>query len=454
MINDPSDFEKRALAWFRNHRELTSFRAAVVDFNGCLRGKRLPMAQAPKVLKGDMRMPLSLAIQDIWGRDVKDNPMVNEGDADGICRPTGRGPLTVDWLDTPTAFLPMWFFHEDGRPSLTDPRQALAAVVARYQALGLRPVVATELEFYLVDPRGVMPAAPVSPMSGKALMADGVLSLDDVDHFDAFFSEVYAACEENDIPVDTAIAEGGPGQFEINFVHSDDPLKVADDTLFFKRLVRGIARKHALAATFMAKPFLESTGSGFHVHFSLIDQAGRNLFDDGTAKGSDTLRSAVAGLIAAMEEQTLVFAPHLNSYRRLKPGSHAPTGLCWAYENRFAAIRIPGGPNAARRLEHRVSGADANPYMVIAAILGAALDGIEARAVPPPPVTGNAYDLDLEQLPGSWGRAIDAFREGERLGNIFAPELRELYAAGKAQEWETFAERMSEFEVQSYLEVV
>jgi len=448
------DFTRYALDWFRARPQMTSLRAAVCDFNGCLRGKRIPVAQAGKVLAGEVRMPLSLAIQDIWGRDVVDNPMVTDGDADGVCVATGRGPLAIDWLEAPTALLPLWFFNEDGSPSLTDPRQALAAVVARYHALGLRPVVATELEFYLVDPRGPLPSPPVSPMTGKPLMADGVLSMDGVDHFDAFFDEVYRSCAENDIPVDTAIAEGGPGQFEINFVHVEDPLKAADDALFFKRLVKGIARKRGLAATFMAKPFLESTGSGFHVHFSLLDRAGRNIFDDGGPAGTQAMRHAVGGLMAAMEAQTLIFAPHLNSYRRLEPGSHAPTGVCWAYENRFAAIRIPGGPHAARRIEHRVAGADANPYLVIAAILGAALDGIEAQTVPPEPVTGNAYDLDLPQLPFSWGKSIDLFSEATCLAGIFAPQFQDLYARGKFQEWETFSARMSEFEAQSYLETV
>ncbi len=455
-MKDLTDFATSARAWLHAHPELSSMRAAICDLNGCMRGKRLPIAQAEKALSDGMRMPVSLATQDVWGRDIDDNPLVWEtGDADGICLPTGRAPLMVDWLAEPTALLPMWFFNEDGSPCMVDPRQALNAVLDRFAERGLRPVVALELEFYLLDASGPLPAPPVSPITGKPLHADGVLSVDDLDHFDGFFSEVYRACAAQEIRVDTAIAEGGPGQFEINFVHVDDPLKAADDAVYFKRLVKGIARKHGLAASFMAKPFPESTGSGQHVHFSLLDAAGVNIFDNGGPEGTPALRHAVAGLISAMEASTLIFAPHVNSFRRLQPDSHAPIAQCWAYENRTAAIRIPGGLPVARRIEHRVAGADANPYLVLATLLGAALDGIESASEPPPPITGDAYEIDVPQLPTSWGRAIDAFEEGaEVFAKTFDPLFARLYAACKRQEWETFGARMSEFEINSYLEVV
>jgi glutamine synthetase len=455
-MKDLEDFRTESRAFLKAHRELTSIRAAICDLNGCMRGKRLPIAQAAKALSDGMRMPISLATQDVWGRDIEDNPLVwDTGDADGICLPTGRAPLLMDWLSEPTAFLPMWFFNVDGSPCMVDPRQGLNAVLNRFAAKGLKPVVAIELEFYLLDATGPKPAPPVSPITRKPLHADNVLSVDDLDHFDKFFSDVYRACALQDIYVDTAIAEGGPGQFEINFEHVDDPLKAADDAVFFKRLVKGIARKHGLAASFMAKPFPESTGSGQHVHFSLLDNEGRNVFDNGGPDGTDTLGHAVAGLLNTMEASTLVFAPHLNSYRRLQPDSHAPTAVCWAYENRTAAIRIPGGNPVARRIEHRVAGADANPYLVLASLLGSALDGIEKGEAPPPPITGDAYERNLPQLPTSWGRAIDWFEEGaEQFAGTFDPLFSKLYALCKRQEWETFGERMSEFEVTTYLEVV
>lgn len=445
---------QRMQNWIKLHPGLSSLRVAMCDFNGCFRGKRLPVADADKAISGGIRMPLTLVAQDIWGRDIVGNPVFDAGDADGLCLPTGRGPLPVDWLARPTALLPMWSFTGSGAPNPVDPRHALARVLARAAAAGLKPVVGTELEFHLVDSTNLRPSPPISPVSGRPLAADGVLALDDIDGFEAFFDDLYRAAGESGIAAEAAIAEGSPGQFEVTLRHGDDAMRAADDTLLMKRLVRGTARKHRLAASFMAKPYADASGNGMHVHMSLLDAQGRNIFDDGTRSGTPELGFAVAGCLEALLPMTLVFAPHLNSYRRLKPGGHAPAGVGWAYENRFAAVRIPGGSGKARRFEHRVAGADANPYLVIAAVIAAALDGIEARKAPPPPLKGNAFDQDLPMLPGSWEQAIAAFRESDIPARTFPPQLAELFADAKAQEWDRFQSQMSDFELQSYLEVV
>lgn len=444
-----------ALAWLEGRPEITSLRAAVCDLNGILRGKRVPVAQATKVLEGQMRMPYSIACLDIWGEDVADNPIVwKHGDVDGRCAPTGRGFLPMDWLGTPSALMPLWLTEEDGAPYLGDPRQALAAVVARYRARGLTPVVATELEFYLVDTSGDEPTPPKSPVTHKLLDGDGALCIDDLDHFEAFFTDVYAACDSHGIPVDSAISENGGGQFEINLLHVDDPLKAADDALYFKRFVKGIARRYGLAASFMAKPFLDRAGNGAHVHFSLLDADGRNVFDDGGPDGTEVMRHAVGGLLEAMRASALVFAPHLNSYRRLQPNAHAPTEVCWGYESRHAAIRIPGGSPRARRIEHRVAGADTNPYLVLAAILGAALEGIEREATAPAPMTAAAEEAAGATLPQDWKAAIAAFERSERMASIFAPVLRETFVGMKKQELQVFSQQISHFEHETYLETV
>jgi len=443
-----------ALKWLECRPGITSLRVAVCDLNGILRGKRIPVGQTPKVLAGDVRMPLSITGLDIWGADVADNPIVfDKGDVDGRCEPTGRGFLPVDWLGSPTALIPLWMSDEAGAPYLGDPRRALAAVCDRFAARGLTPVVATELEFYLVDTGTGGPSPPRSPVTQKLLEGDGALCIDDIDHFEAFFTEVYAACDDHGVPVDSAISENGGGQFEINLSHVPDPLKAADDAVYFKRFVKGIARKHGLAASFMAKPFLDRSGNGFHVHFSLLDAAGANVFDDGTPQGSEVMRHAVAGLLEMMCPSTLVFAPHLNSYRRLQPNAHAPTEVVWGYESRHAAVRIPGGPNAARRIEHRVAGADANPYLVLAAILGGALEGIEAGLTPPAPLL-SAPDGSGVSLPNDWKAAIDAFEASRRMENVFAPVLRRTYVGMKKQELQVFSEQISPFEHETYLEVV
>jgi glutamine synthetase len=446
---------KSMLNWLQSHPEIDNLRAAVCDLNGTLRGKGIPVSQAKKALQGEMRMPLSVAGVDIWGEDIEGSEMVfATGDADGVCQWTGRDIVPVNWLGRPSALIPLWLFEEGGDAFQGDPRQALATVAQRYAGEGLTPVVATELEFYLVDPDEERPVPPRSPLTGRRLASDGVLSLDELDQFDAVMSDIYSACAEQSIPADAAIAENGAGQFEINLLHVADPLKAADDAIMFKRIVKGIARKHGFAASFMAKPYGDRAGNGLHVHFSVLDAEGNNVFNDGTGQGSDVLRHAVGGLLAAMPESTLLFAPHLNSYRRLRPGSHAPTAVSWGYENRTAAIRIPGGSQAARRIEHRVAGADANPYLVLAGVLGAALEGIQGQVVPPQAMTGDVYAQAMDHLPFDWVTAVEMFEQGPYMERIFAPVLRSMLVACKQQEMSVFTSRVTDFEYHSYLEIV
>lgn len=443
------------ISWLAEHGDVTSVQAAVCDLNGILRGKRIPVEQAGKVLDGSIRMPLSILGVDIWGEDIVGNSQVfQSGDADGYCIPTGRGVIPVNWTSRPSALIPLWMYEEGAKPFLGDPRQALAAIVARFHALGLRPVVATELEFYLVDAEAEGAVPPVSPYTGKRLDSDAILSIDELDDFGEFFFDVYAECEKQNLPADAAVAENGVGQFEINMRHTADPLKAADDAVLFKRLIKGVARKHKFAATFMAKPYGTRSGNGFHVHFSLLDENGGNVFDNGTAEGSPVLARAVAGLLGGMAESTLIFAPHFNSHRRLRPDTHAPTSVSWGYENRTTALRIPGGDNASRRIEHRVAGADANPYLVIAAILGAALYGIENELVPPAPFQGRAYSERLPKLPADWASAVNAFEDGEMIPAFFDETLQSMFVACKRQEIAGFASNVTDYEFDAYLEII
>ncbi|MEX2615929.1 MAG: glutamine synthetase family protein [Alphaproteobacteria bacterium] len=443
------------VSWLAEHAEIASLQVAICDLNGILRGKRIPVPEVQKVLDGSIRMPLSIVGVDIWGEDIVGNRQVfASGDSDGYCIPTGRGVVPVNWTSRPSALIPLWMFEEGAKPFLADPRQSLARILERYRELGLRPVVATELEFYLVDPEADSAVPPISPYTGKRLDSDAILSIDELDDFGEFFWDVYAECAKQNIPADAAVAENGVGQFEINMRHSDDPLKAADDAVLFKRLIKGVARKHQFAATFMAKPYGTRSGNGFHVHFSLLDESDKNVFDNGTAEGSPVFACAVAGMLAGMAESTLAFAPHFNSYRRLRPDTHAPTSVSWGYENRTTAIRIPGGGNASRRIEHRVAGADANPYLVIAAILGAALYGIENKLVPPVPFQGRAYSERFPKLPADWASAVNAFEDGEIIPAFFDESLRSMFVACKRQEIAGFASNVTDLEFGAYLEIV
>ncbi|MFN3274294.1 MAG: glutamine synthetase family protein [Paracoccus sp. (in: a-proteobacteria)] len=442
--------------WLKEHPEVKTIRVAAADLNGVARGKRIPARYASKLLDEGTKFPYSVLNLDIWGEDVEDSPLVFEsGDPDGLLLPTERGFLPMPWLDAaPTALLPLWMFHPDGTPYDGDPRQALARVVDRYKAAGLVPVVATELEFFLIDDSGKTLRVPPSPRSGKRRTGGEVLSLRALDAFDQFFTSLYDACESMDIPADTAISEAGPGQFEINLMHQSDPLKAADDTWLFKMLVKGVARSYGFAASFMAKPYEAFSGNGLHMHFSVLTEDGRNIFDNGGEDGTEALRHAVAGCLRAMPGSTLLFAPHENSYDRLVPNAHAPTGIGWAYENRTAAIRIPSGPPRSRRIEHRVAGGDVNPYLTIAAILGAALNGIQDGLEPPAPFKGNAYDKNLAQLPGDWGAAIEAFDTCPEIRRILPEHLIENYLMTKRQELHYMAELSDEETVELYLDTV
>lgn len=441
--------------WLREHPEVRTIRVAAADLNGQARGKRIPARFADRVLSEGTRFPYSVLNLDIWGEDIEDSPLVFEsGDMDGVLHPTERGFLPMPWLDAPTALLPIWMFRESGEPYQGDPRHALAAVVARYAARGLTPVVATELEFYLIDDSAGRLRVPPSPRSGKRRTGAETLALRALDAFDSFFTDLYDACEAMDIPADTAISEAGPGQFEINLLHGPDALKAADDAWLFKLLVKGLARRHGFAASFMAKPYDAFAGNGFHMHVSVTDAAGENLFADGRPEGSSLLGAAIAGCLEAMPASMLLFAPHASSYDRFVPGAHAPTGIAWALENRTTAIRVPSGSARSRRFEHRVAGGDINPYLVIAAVLGAALAGIEEGLAPPPPVIGNAYALNLPQPPLTWAGALEAFARSPLTRRVLPGELVDNYILTKRQEIRYIAQTTAPERLELYLDTV
>ncbi|UTW04376.1 glutamine synthetase [Amphritea atlantica] len=430
----------------------------IADLNGNLRGKRLPANAAVKVFEEGVKLPRSVLGFDFWGDDVLDNGLVFEtGDMDGICMPVGDRPIPVPWAEEPRDQILAMMSNPDGTPFGCDPRQVLAGVVKRFKAIGLTPVMATELEFYLMDGESEETQRPQPPIlsegHGRRLSETDCYSIDEMDGLSAFFAEVREVCEIQGVPADTIISELGPGQFEINLLHVNDPLMAGDQAIMFKRLIKGISRKHGYSATFMAKPYSDKSGNGFHVHFSLLDEAGNNVFDDGGEDGTDMLKNAVAGLMHTMSDSMLVFAPHMNSYRRFMAGAHAPTIATWGYENRTVAIRIPESPCVARRIEHRVSGADANPYLVLAAVLAGALYGIENKLMPPAPVEGDAYaDGDQEMiLPNKWDIATDLFAESGVLKEYLGEEFVRVFSAAKRQEQRKLNEQISDIEYESYL---
>lgn len=436
-------------------RTFPTFRVAASDLNGQMRGKRVPGSYADKLAEGVVRMPLSVLNVDLWGSDIKDSPLVfDSGDADGVLLPTDRGAVPMPWLATASALVPMAMYTDKGDPFFGDPRHALQQVVDRYAARGWTAIAATEMEFTLIDDKGSLPEAPTNPVTGRPVYSSAILSVRQLDAFDEYFTALYEACNQMGIPADTVISETGLGQFEVNLVHQE-AMRAADDAWLFKALVKGLARKHGFAATFMAKPYADDAGNGMHVHFSVVDKDGQNIFDDGGPRGTDTLRHAVAGCLAAMPSSTLIFAPNGNSYDRLVPGAHAPVSAVWAYENRTAAIRIPGGSPSARRIEHRVAGGDINPYLMLATVLGAALTGIEDGIEPPAPITGNAYEkTGVPRVAATWGEAIDRIENDPLMARILPTAMIQNLVMTKRQELARFAETPPERHWISYLEAV
>lgn len=437
--------------------------AVVCDLNGVYRGKRAERSELKKLLRGEMKLPLSTMFLDIWGRDTMGSGQVLEtGDVDGVLVPIESGIFEATWRDQPTAFAPLTMLRADGERHDADPRQALAAVLDRYSALSLTPVIALELEFYLMHARpekgahhpNNIPSVPVGAGAAGDLENKALYSIDALDSIDDFLRDVRTACQAAEIPLGAIVSEGGGGQYEVNLGHRSDALRAADDAQLLKTIIKGVAQKNGMAATFMAKPRGTDAGSGMHMHASVLDADQNNIFDDGTDAGSAFLRNAVGGLQEAMAASMLIFAPHANSYRRLREATHAPTRCAWGYDNRTAAIRIPSGPNSARRVEHRVAGADTNPYLVAAAVLGGIINGIERKSEPDIPLQENAYASDRAPLPATWHEAVANFANAPVIRDIFSGYLADVFAALKLQEIETLAEIVPTEELSSYFSSV
>jgi glutamine synthetase len=347
-------------------------------------------------------------------------------------------------------------FELDGRPAHADPRHALARVVQRIQGHGLTPVVAVELEFYLLqrEPDGrLQPARGLrSGVRDPRVDAYGLGRLDDMS---PLFDDLYAAARALGLPVRTLMSEYAPGQFEITLEHRADAQRAVDEAVVFKRAVRGVAARHGCIACFMAKPFTELAGAGMHLHASLADRDGRNVFADEAPAGSPLLRHAIGGLRETMAEGMAVFAPHANSYRRFRAMSYAPVAANWGINNRTVSLRVPAGPPQSRHVEHRVAGADANPYLVAAVVLAAMLRGLERKSDPGPPIEGNGYEqAGAGGLPTQWHVALEQAARSEFLADALGAEFLGVFLALKRRECEKFGALVTDHDYAWYLDSV
>lgn len=441
--------------FLKDNPVISAIDAILPDISGVIRGKRIAPATLPKIFDNGFQLPASTAMLDVTGDDMDPMGMsITMGDPDVTAWPVSGTLAPVPWSKNAIAQVLVSLFENDGTPHQFDPRHVLARVISKFEDLGLKPVVALEQEFYLLDKNGARdgnPQPPIMPGSGRRATGTQVLSISDLDNFSEFLDDVSAACTAQGIPVGPISSEYATGQYEINLVHTGDLLAAADQATLLPRIVKGVAGRHGLDATFMAKPYLEQSGNGLHIHVSVYDENGSNIFSGGDGSGNASLHHAVGGLLATMPESMAIFAPNINSYRRFIPDTYVPVNRTWGVNNRSVAIRIPGGEDANRRLEHRISGADANPYLALAALLAGLHHGLKNKIEPPKASTGNACKDTDPGLPLKWSRALDCLEGGEILKSYLGEEYCKAYVSAKRTEREAFYSTPSVKEYEWYL---
>ncbi|HEY0940467.1 MAG TPA: glutamine synthetase family protein [Steroidobacter sp.] len=444
------------LTAFRQRHPQTRFvDVLLADLFGIPRGKRVTIDELPHLSQGSFLLPGSMFALDVLGGTIQETGLgFDEGDADRRCLPIDGTLVPVPWREGEgVAQVQVSMIDHDGSPFYGDPRHVLANVLKRFSALGLTPVIAVELEFYLLDPERTVDGRaqpPRLPQTGRREYQTQINSMLDLNEYSAVLAEISSACEAQEIPSGTALAEYGPGQFEVNLLHSTDALAACDQAIRFKRLVRGVAARHGMEATFMPKPYMDMAGSGAHLHVSMLDQQGRNIFAHDDAAGSPLLKHAIGGLAATMADAMLIFAPTINSYRRYRSEAYVPLNPSWAVNNRGVALRIPASTPENRRIEHRVAGADANPYLLTAAVLAGIHHGLQHRLDPGAPVTGNAYRDAPTTLPITWPEAALKFEASALMREYLGEKFHHLFVTTRRGELQAFESHVSPLEYAWY----
>ena len=393
---------------------------------------------------GDMKMPESVFAQTVSGDYVQDPDNVE--DRDMLLVPDPHTLRPVPWAADPAASVFLDCYHRDGSLVAKSPRAVLRSVLAKYEARGWVPVVAPEVEFYLLSPHSD-PNEEAEPPQGRLGWTEGAnqpYSIDTMNDFDPFINEVYAYCDAQGIEIDTISQEMGPAQFELNFLHGH-PVDLADQVFLFKRTVREAAIKHEMHATFLAKPIAGQAGSALHVHQSVVDKNGNNIFSTPDGEPSELFNGFLGGLQHYMNDALLVFAPYVNSYRRFSDPDSSPVNLAWAIDNRTVGLRVPDAAPDARRIENRLAGADVNPYLVIAASLACGYLGMVEGLKPTAATVGSAYGQDYGLHKHIYS-AVDALRDSNAMRDMLGDAFVDLYTALKDAEYQEFQEIITPWE--------
>lgn len=428
------------------------------SMTGVPRGKRLRIHELQAVYDYGRFLPGSILVVDTTGADCEDTGLVwEDGDADRRARPV-PGTLTLaPWLGDDMAQVMLSLYELDGTPNDLDPRHVLQKVLDRYAADGLTPVAACELEYYLVDLERTADGdlqPPKSLQTGRRPHGIEVYGLPELEAISPFLRELWDTADVIGVPLEGAISEFAPSQVELTLKHKPDALRACDDALLYKRMAKGVALRHGCEATFMAKPWADRAGNGFHVHVSFNDADGNNLCAAEDPEGSPMLRRAIGGMKQLLGEGMAILAPNANSYRRFKANSYAPVAATWGVNNRTVSLRIPAGPAPTRHVEHRVAGADGNPYLVMAVLLASAHHGLTNKIDPGPAVVGDGYAAaakEKSRLPSNWFAAVDLFDQSTVLREYLGDRFVDMFVSVKRTEQARFFEVVTSLDFDWYL---
>ena len=433
---------------FLKEHKIDEVECLVPDMAGIARGKIVP---ATRFLKGmhshGLRIPEQIFIQTVTGDYPEEDSVTDPATSDVYLVPDEETLRIVPWYDEPTAQIICDAHYFDGQPVTISARHILKHILNLYEERGWQPIVAPELEFFLVevntDPD--YPLVPPIGRSGRRETARQSYGVDAVNEFDPLFEDVYDYCEAQDIDVDTLTHESGAAQMEMNFNHGP-ALLLADQTFLFKRTVREAGLRHKVYATFMAKPMQGEPGSAMHIHQSLFSiKTEKNLFATRAGKDTPLFHNHIAGLQRYLPMVMPLLAPNVNSYRRLTPYSDAPINTHWGYDNRTTGLRVPHSEPSARRVENRLAGADANPYLAIAASLACGYLGMTEKLRPRPPVEGSAYRL-AHTLPRTLYDALHRFNGSKQLRNLLGEKFIDAVTEVKEAELVAYQAVISSWE--------
>jgi len=456
MVNKNPSLSEEARAFLAKHPDIKHLDAFIVEISGQPAGKRYPASDLLKLYKNGSQLCAGTYTLDVLGNCA--DPLghgFSDGDPDADIRPVPGTLAIMPWSDIPRAQCLMQMFQAGtDTPMWFEPRQVLQTVVDRFKADGLTTVQALELEFYLTDPvrePGETPKAPISPRTGAREAAGRVYRLDVLDEFGDVLNAIEANCQAQGIPAHAVSSEYGPSQFEINLVHTNDAIKAADDAAFMRRCVTETARSKGYEATFIAKPYDDQSGNGLHIHVSVLDQNGENIFANNIDTPDDRLGHAVAGLQAVMAESMAVFAPHVNAFRRYVANQFTPVTTDWGDNNRSLAFRIPASDPENRRIEHRIAGADANPYLTLAAVLAGIHHGLTHAMKPTEKGQGNVGEIVDPSIPFTIWEALDRMKNASILTEYWGKNYVTMYRTVKDAEFRDFMATIHPREYDWYL---